>query len=130
MYSLNKNDFTILVVDDDFINRTIIKHMLRGVQVRIEYCENGKEAVDYIDSNLKDKIIVLLDINMPVMNGYDVLKYLKEDKEKYQNITTIIVSGGNPAELENKGYKDDIFFFLQKPVNKDELIEQIILASL
>lgn len=130
MYSLHKNDFTILVVDDDFINRTVIKHMLRGIQVRIEYCENGKEAIDFIDEHIDDEIIVLLDINMPVMNGYQVIEYLKKDSYRYKSIKIIVVSGGNPAELECKGYKNDIFYYLQKPVNKDELIEQIILASI
>jgi CheY-like chemotaxis protein len=128
--SLNKNDFTILVVDDDFINRTVLKHMLRGIQVRVEYAENGKEAVDYIDAHLKDKIIVLLDINMPVMNGYEVIQYLKDDPEKYTNTSIIVLSGSNPAELEYKGFKNDIFCYLSKPVNKDELIEQIITASI
>jgi len=89
---------TILVVDDDMINRKLLSVFIKksGEFKTIE-AENGLEALNIIKNEPID--LVLLDIIMPVMDGIDLLKVLKED-DKYKTIPVAILTTDDSKKNE------------------------------
>ena len=74
-----KNKPVILVVDDDKPSRKVIKHNLEILEYQIEEAENGKEAVEKATKGIPD--LILIDLAMPVMNGLDAIKRIKENEK-------------------------------------------------
>lgn len=69
---------TILIVDDEEINREILGNIIQS-EYKVIYAENGKEALEIIQSDASAISLVLLDLLMPVMDGNEVLKAMKEE---------------------------------------------------
>ena len=67
----------ILIVDDSEINREILAAMLEKTY-EIDMAKDGQEAIEILEKKWETYQIVLLDLNMPVMNGYEVLKVMEE----------------------------------------------------
>ncbi len=80
---------TILVVDDDRVNRMILESNLRHAGYTVEMAENGQQALEMLAQNPCD--VVLLDLLMPEMDGYQVLERMKADTS-WRNIPVIVVS--------------------------------------
>jgi CheY-like chemotaxis protein len=86
----------ILIVDDDPIARLIIRQNLSHISLsnlQIQDAVNGKEALSLISENRLD--VILLDLNMPIMNGFDVLNALKEQES---TIPVYIITSSNLVE--------------------------------
>ncbi len=86
----SRNQDTVLIVDDNEDNRIILKKRLAKMGFATELAENGKQALEIINSNHVD--IILLDIMMPVMNGFQVLEVLKNHPQ-YRDLPVIVISG-------------------------------------
>ncbi len=116
-----ENDLVLITDDLDF-NRTLIKEYLSDYNLRTIEAENGKEAIEIVEK--ENPSIVLLDMKMPVMNGYEASEILKTDK-KYNNIPIIAVTAS--ATLEDEAtiskYCD---LYLSKPVSRYHLIEGLM----
>jgi two-component system response regulator YesN len=112
----------ILVVDDEKFIRlgiaTILENNFNNIDVKL--AKNGKEALDVISEEKID--IIISDINMPVMNGMELLK---EINELNKNIKTIILSGFNEFEYARQSIKYGVKNYLLKPIDEKELIENI-----
>ena len=67
----------ILVVDDNKINRTLLTQILLP-KYRVHSVEDGLKALEYLKENYNEVSAILLDLNMPVLNGYEFLKTRKE----------------------------------------------------
>lgn len=112
---------TILIVDDDALTRNMIKKIFDD-EYKIVMANNGKEAIEYIDSNRKkgafeqsDHIVsIFLDLTMPVMDGFAVLDYLS-DKNYLNKIPVIIISGDYERETKTRVYSYNIADMLEKP---------------
>jgi putative two-component system response regulator len=116
--------FNILLVDDDKINRMLIKAMLShhpDIIQNILEANNGKEALDIIENN-NDINLILLDIFMPIMDGKEFLKIFRS-KKKYSSIPVIVLTtdDSKKSDILNLG-ADNI---LIKPVKEEELIKHI-----
>jgi CheY-like chemotaxis protein len=86
---------TVLVVDDNDMNREILCRRMEKFGHRHMHAVNGQEALDQMRGNTID--LVLLDINMPVMDGMEVLKSMKADCE-LRNIPVIMISANSDSE--------------------------------
>ncbi|NLG03737.1 MAG: response regulator [Clostridia bacterium] len=111
----------ILIIDDDVITLQIMKkHLQSQYEVQIENA--GYHFIDKIDDYQMD--LILLDIEMPVMNGLQVFEKLKEHEEK-KNIPVIFLTGvAEPQvvmELINKGANG----YIVKMAAKDEILQKI-----
>ncbi len=85
----------ILVVDDLFTNRLLIRELLKSMGLEFTLVENGKEAIDALNSETFG--IVLMDIEMPVMNGLETTKYIRKImSEPTCNIPIIALTAHNP----------------------------------
>ena len=107
----------ILVVDDSVTDRLIITNMLK--EFSILTAGNGAEAMKVIDDHL-DLDLVILDLNMPVMNGFQVLERLRNDP-KYEKIRVIILTNYDEIDNEIKGLELGAVDYIRKPVNIQSL---------
>ncbi|MBO4385088.1 MAG: EAL domain-containing protein [Clostridia bacterium] len=108
----------ILVVDDQEINRDALGVILED-QYEVEYTENGKEALEMIRNSGYDFSLVMLDLIMPVMNGFEVLEAMRGD-ERMKNIPVIVLTAEKSAELE--ALKLGAADFITKPFDMHEVI--------
>ena len=108
----------VLIADDEEINREILKMYLQD-QYRLLFAENGQEALDRIAENREILSLILLDLMMPVMNGTEVLKRLKEDPQ-LRSIPVIVITSDQKAEVEclNLGAVD----FIPKPYPQQAVV--------
>lgn len=108
----------VLVVDDQEINRDALGVILED-DYEVIYAENGKEALETIWERLEDLSIVLLDLMMPVMNGFEVLETVRND-EQLRQIPVIVLTAEKNAELQalQMGAAD----FITKPFDMPEVI--------
>lgn len=104
----------ILVVDDYRVNRIKLAGLLKKLGYMVTLSENGLEALDLVKKYSFD--LILLDIIMPKMDGYEVLKILKNDKE-LRNIPVIIISGIDEIESIVRCIKMGAEDYMPKPFN-------------
>lgn len=119
---INNSDFTILIVDDVDANVLLLKLLISKVGYKTLIASNGKEALDVIINQNPD--LVLLDIMMPIMDGHEVAKRLKEIPNKCK-IPIIFLSALNSTEDIVQGFKLGAADYISKPFNKDELLTRI-----
>ncbi len=101
----------ILIVDDEAINREVLKSMFSEYD-RLE-AENGKEAIEKIAAS-RNLVLILLDISMPVMTGFDVLEYMHEQK-LLDKIPVILITGETVIDSEDKAYSYGVADVIHKP---------------
>lgn len=110
----DKSNGVMLIVDDVESSRMILSEMFKK-EFEIAQAANGVEAWKYIDANHEKISIVLLDLIMPVMNGYEVLKKIRND-ERTKTLPVIVTSQGE-EDSEQKAFELNADDFLQKPYN-------------
>ena len=124
------NDYTILIVEDDLINREVLKYTLNNLGLPIKEAINGEEGLKELDQLIGKPVILLLDLNMPVMDGYKVLEILENNSKKYEAVRTIVVSGTLRSEFEKRGLEHLIAGYEAKPIDRDSLVRKIIEATM
>lgn len=102
----------LLIVDDEEVNRTILSLMFDSDYDIVE-APNGVEAIEAIEKN-NDIALILLDVIMPVMDGFGVLDYMKE-KDLLAKIPVILITSMTPQESEEKAYEYGIADVMHKP---------------
>lgn len=108
----------ILVVDDDIINQQILINQLSLEKYCVTVANNGIEALDIIEKQNFD--LVLLDVMMPKMSGYEVVSKLREKYSLY-SLPVILVTAKNKPEDIIVGFEKGANDYLQKPFNNQEL---------
>jgi signal transduction histidine kinase/response regulator RpfG family c-di-GMP phosphodiesterase len=117
------NPATILVVDDIEVNRNLIRGYLESYGFNLIEANNGEEAVAMTKAQHPE--IVLMDMKMPVMNGYDAVRLIKEDSAiRDIPVVALTASAMEQAAKEIKALCDG---YLRKPVNKSDLIGELAL---
>lgn len=116
-------EFKVVIVDDDsvvlFLHKVLIdRSILPSAEGSFK---NGKEALEYIsrDGVCKTPYLVLLDINMPVMNGWDFLEAI-QDKDFKENIfVAMVTSSINTKDVEHAEQFPQVISYLEKPLRKE-----------
>jgi CheY-like chemotaxis protein len=112
----------ILIVDDSENDIALLRRALdqEGVKNDLHVCKSGAEALDYLSHASTLPRLMLLDINMPAMNGFEVLRRVKDHPQWRQIITVIFTTSMRP---EDKAHADALGAdsFLTKPMNNDDL---------
>lgn len=118
----------ILVVEDndddyEFMHRSFKKNNIKNPLVR---CKDGQEALDYLFSQNKEECfepaIILLDLNMPKVDGWEVLKEIRES-EDIKHIPVIILTTSDDERDIQKGYRNGANSYIIKPVSVTSYIE-------
>jgi len=118
-----KKRVVILVAEDNIINQKVAKHILRNIGYQSDSVSNGKEVLDVIEKKKYD--LIIMDIKMPVMNGMEVTKIIRNSNKSYKNIPiialTALFSEDDKKNAISKGMND----YLSKPIQPDQLNELI-----
>jgi signal transduction histidine kinase len=118
MYTIFK-DSTILLVDDVPENLTVLGSIFSSLNSELIAVQDGKQAIEIAESEKPD--LILLDISMPGMNGFEVCKSLKSNPET-KDIPVIIVSAKVSSEDITRGFESGAVDYVTKPFNHTELI--------
>lgn len=115
----NDNKKTILVVDDSEVVCNIASKMLKD-EYKVISLHDGSEAIKYIDNNKENIIGMLLDLNMPEVSGFDVLKHLS-DNNSFEKIPVVIITGDDSKETIYKAFDYPILDVLAKPFTESDV---------
>ena len=113
---------TVLVIDDDDKNLKLVKAMLNADNYEVAVYKSGRTAIDSMDEI--DPDLILLDIMMPGMNGFDVCKELKENK-KTREIPVIFLTAKTEMEDVITGFQRGAVDFITKPFHSAELLARV-----
>jgi PleD family two-component response regulator len=118
-----KENLKILVVEDDNIMRRIVSTFLKKERIyQVSEAADGEQALQLISKDPPD--LILLDILMPKMNGYEVCRNLRNDS-KYAKIPIIMLSSLEDKEDLVKGFDLGIDDYISKPVDQQVLIARV-----
>ncbi|MDY7003812.1 MAG: ATP-binding protein [Cyanobacteriota bacterium] len=112
--------FRVLVVDDRSENRSVVVSLLKMLGFEMSEARNGKEALEKMMVSLPD--VVITDLMMPVMNGYELLKYIRSS-EKLKDVVAIASSASVFESNQQEAIDTGADVFLPKPIQTDRLLE-------
>ena len=115
---INKLKRHILVVDDEMINREILANMLSN-SYEVHTAANGKEALEILKAGDCSFSLILVDLLMPVMNGFELIQILRED-ESLRLIPIIVMTSEKDAEV--RSIKLGAADFITKPYDMPDVI--------
>lgn len=113
----------ILIVDDSELNRELLASMLED-EYEIYQVENGKKAIDILEENREQFKLVLLDLNMPVMDGYEVLSIMKRRKW-LDKLPVIVISAEISGESVKKAYELGASDYFVRPFNASIVLRRV-----
>ncbi len=119
---------SLLVVEDNMLNQLIMRKILSGwTNTTFSVVENGKEAIEALEKSHFD--LILMDLQMPVMDGYETSEYIRAGKlgNEKTNIPIIAVTADTMEETKKKVISIGMNDYLSKPVNSDMLFEKVAL---
>src|SRR5438094_10247635 len=110
---------TILVVDDDAVTRRVLQHYLGRAGFQVITAQNGRDALKLAKRELPQ--LIILDIVMPGMDGWKVLKSIQES-EVTSTIPVLMLSGNAELVIKKESFNSGAQALLVKPINPDQLI--------
>ena len=121
----------ILVVDDNKINLAVAKGMLSSLPIEIEQAMDGQEALDILQKSIQqDRVFhcILMDCHMPILNGYDTSRQIRNGilGEQYNTIPIIAMTASAMLGEREKCLEAGMNDFTTKPINLDLLVSKII----
>ena len=121
--TLEKRNLDILVAEDNSTNRKIISRILEQAGHRPHLAENGEQALDMLED--RDYDLMILDLNMPIMGGLDVLKIHRALTRNKPRIPVIILTADATIESMQECKAADIDSYLTKPIDALALLDDI-----
>jgi CheY-like chemotaxis protein len=116
----------ILIVDDNKFNRIVLNCLLKQIGFnKINEAEDGQTALDFIYRFSEMKVVVLLDLMMPIMNGYEFMNRIKNNPDKFRNVKILIQSGIGGSDLYKIKLDEQVVDFIEKPILLDVLREKM-----
>ena len=116
---INWSERKVLIVEDEIMNYLYLKEALCETSAEIIWCKNGQEAVEKIVAEKIHFDVVLMDVKMPLMNGYEATKIIKKYKPR---IPIIIQTAYAMQNEKEKGYDAGCDEYLEKPIKQDRLL--------
>ena len=121
--AIDLQDLNILIVDDDIKNIFVLDAALKEFNATTHTAFNGQEALDFLDKN-SDIDMVLMDIMMPIMNGYEAIEHIRND-EQLKDLPIIAVTAKAMKEDREKCISLGANDYLAKPINLNVLAKMI-----
>lgn len=124
---MNKNCLrkSILIIEDDQVDALTVKRALKDINIQntLEVQPNGEDALNYLKDNLDNlPCLILLDINMPKMNGIEFLKVLKSN-EDLKKIPAIVLTTSKEESDRDACFKNGVSGYMVKPVKYLHFLE-------
>ena len=113
----------VLIIDDAQFNREMLAEMLEE-EYTILFAEDGQKGIDILETHKDEICAILLDLVMPVMNGYDVMEIMKQ--RGYMNcIPVVVISGEQASDVERKCFDCGATDFIRKPFCGSRIIMRV-----
>lgn len=115
----------ILLLEDDDVETMRVKRVHQSIspQVRLEAAMNGRAGLEFLENNLRDlPSLILLDLNMPVMNGIEFLKAVKADERLRRIPVVILTTSANDTDIIAT-YDLGIAGYMVKPVRYNDFVQ-------
>ena len=114
----------VLIAEDSSVIQNLTRKILQAQNFEIFSAKNGKQVIDMIAKN--DYDIILMDINMPVMDGMECTRQIRALKDESKSTIPIVAITGNAMNYTMEEFKENgINEYLQKPLNFDDLVEVV-----
>ena len=114
-------DKTILIVEDELVNVEYFKALFAGMSIKLHFALNGREAIEIVKTQSPIDII-LMDIRMPDMDGFEAAKLILKDKPDFKIIAqTAYAMAGDKEKCLQSGFVD----YISKPLKKEELLNKM-----
>ena len=110
---------SVIVVDDSELIRNIMVKALED-EYNVVCAKDGREAIDAVNKNRENAVCMLLDLNMPVYDGFMVLNYFKT-YNIFKKIPVFIISGDDTKDTIDKAFTYDIVDMLNKPFSMENI---------
>jgi CheY-like chemotaxis protein len=121
------SEVLILLVEDDLVDVMTVKRALKDNKIinPIHVCENGLEALKYLENSENKKPgIILLDINMPKMNGIEFLEIVKKNKT-FKKIPVVVLTTSKIEQDKIESFNLGVAGYMIKPVDYPQFVEVI-----
>jgi PAS domain S-box-containing protein len=112
-----------LIAEDNVVNQTIARRILEKFDMRVTTSFNGKEALEYFKDNKDDIDIVLMDIQMPVMDGYEALHEIRKIS---QVVPVVAMTASAMKDDIIRSYREGMSDHISKPFRSEELVRTVI----
>jgi len=122
MHIVSPKGPVILLVDDNPQNLQVLGKLLQEEKYEIEFAVNGEAALEWLKDRQFD--LILLDLNMPGMNGFEVCKRIRSDNEMYE-VPIIFLSAESERESILKGFEVGAQDYVTKPFDTRELLARV-----
>ena len=116
------NNRVVLITEDEEVNFFYLKTLLKKTEARVIRAKNGKEAVDLITEHQGEIDLILMDINMPVMDGYEALRIIKS---MHPDIPIIAQTAYTLNNDRHKCLKAGFNDYIAKPINRVALFRMV-----
>jgi CheY-like chemotaxis protein len=114
----------VLLVDDNPVNRQIIKLFLASLSPQFHEAENGRQALDALHEKTFD--IVLLDVHMPIMDGCETIKAIRASRESWRGIPVIALTADAMSGDKERYLALGMDDYVAKPIDQRELTTKIV----
>jgi len=118
----DKPQHTILIVDDESITRDILEGYLARERYNLIFAKDGFQALRRFERHRPD--LVILDVMMPHMDGFEVCRNIKSDK-RWRHVPIILITAFWDQQQMDRGIQAGAESFLPKPIDSDELRSQV-----
>ncbi len=119
-----------LLVEDDPDHAELITDVLMdnngdGIKTNVILMKDGQEAIDFFQSEMQSQIsLVILDLNLPKVDGMDVLKFIKKNS-RYSSVPVIVLSTSSNQKTIDEAYENGANGYFIKPATYEELVEKV-----
>lgn len=120
-----KGNRYILLLEDDAVESMRVERVLKSIdeKLQLNICQNGQEGLAWLNNNANNlPAIILLDLNMPIMNGIELLRLLKVD-EIWKMIPVIVLTTSSSDSDKQATYSLGISGYMVKPVRYNDFTE-------
>ena len=119
-------EIRILVVEDNEYNREIIEEILKEEGYNVETAGNGKNAIKMVeDSQPGYYNIILMDVQMPVMDGYEATRYIRKLPKPIRDIPIVAMTANAFEEDRKNAFENGMNAHISKPIDLDKLFKTI-----
>jgi CheY-like chemotaxis protein len=119
------NAITLMIVDDDPLNRTIMRYFLKDAGYPLIECDNAASALQILDREDAGRVILFCDYYMPLMNGFECINHICANPGIYSHVTPVLITSLHPDELPEGGPDFSCCRYFPKPVDKENLLRFI-----
>lgn len=128
---MSRTDKEILLIDDDavtnFLNQDLIEYKFPGIAISVFY--NGADALTYILEHQEREFIIFLDLNMPVMSGWEFLELLEAKVGSRSMEIHVLTSSINPRDRTNAENHQIVNSFMEKPLD-ESLLDGLLIETI